>query len=639
MNFQIERLKQLPQRKNETWQGGLTRMPLWLHERNTEPYRPWVAGWISIKTKLIHTTEPRPPQGKNLEMAVSALVDFACSTELAGYRPEKIEVKDPALAEHLSGFLAEADIVVEQRDKLFTFDNVIADMAEKIDNRPLIPDALDAKAVTVESMRSFADAACRFYQAKPWQYLIDEDLIEIESPFVDAALRYVTVLGAGGSTYGLGFLDSVKQFESLYEQSNPETFALDKHWLLSFEPITELPFGDADLWEDHNLPIAAPNAYPLAVCYLPKKKQRRPGPDILAFLEGLMRTLAETTEEQIDSGRWSKTVTTSRGQMEFTLSLPDLLENSSAEAKIKRGLLDRRGLERTHLDIQRMMAGRDFDSMDELNEFINSNVVGKEIPHQEDITPLEQAQDLMYQAFAARGRKQLQLTRKALEICPDCADAYVLLAERCSDIQKARDLYAKGAAAGERTLGKKFFKEEAGNFWGILETRPYMRARLGLAQCLEALGQVEEAVEHYREMLRLNPMDNQGIRHLLLSCLLEINADQQAQELLKEYKNDSALALWCYARALLTFRQKGNTAAARKHLQKALSINHYVSDYLLDYEELPDVLPSEYSLGTDEEAILCADKLIDAWEQTEGALEWLESQLQSSSEKQETGSD
>jgi tetratricopeptide (TPR) repeat protein len=185
-------------------------------------------------------------------------------------------------------------------------------------------------------------------------------------------------------------------------------------------------------------------------------------------------------------------------------------------------------------------------------------------------------------------------------------------------------LYAQGVAAGERALGKKFFKEEIGNFWGILETRPYMRARLGLAQCLEALGQVEEAVEHYREMLRLNPMDNQGIRHLLLSCLLEINADQEARELLKEYKNDGALALWCYARALLTFRQKGNTATARKHLQKALNVNHRVSDYLLDYEELPDVLPSEYGLGSDEESMLCADRLIGAWEQTEGALERLE---------------
>ena len=29
---------------------------------------------------------------------------------------------------------------------------------------------------------------------------------------------------------------------------------------------------------------------------------------------------------------------------------------------------------------------------------------------------------------------------------------------------------------GQRTLGEQFFKENRGHFWGILETRPYMRA-------------------------------------------------------------------------------------------------------------------------------------------------------------------
>ncbi len=157
-------------------------------------------------------------------------------------------------------------------------------------------------------------------------------------------------------------------------------------------------------------------------------------------------------------------------------------------------------MERTQLDIQRMIDEHDFGSMDELQEFLNQSVVGKEIPHQGEMTLLEQAQDVVYQAFEARGRKQIQLVRKALKICPDCADAHVLLAERCSDIEKARNYYAEGVAAGERALGEKFFEEESGHFWGILQTRPYMRARFGLAQCLEELGDLDEAVHHYREL-------------------------------------------------------------------------------------------------------------------------------------------
>jgi len=576
-------------------------------------------------------TEPKPPGEKTFEMALSALADFACNEELAGYRPGKIEVKDSALAEHLGGLLAEADIKVEQRKKLFTFDQMIADMAEDIEGRPLVPNALEVKGVTVELMWAFADAAMQYYQARPWQHLIDEDLIEVESPFVDASLRYLTVLGAGGTTFGLGFFDSVSQFESLFEQPEHSSFATDKHWSVFFGPITELPLGDADLWEDHGLPVAAKDAYPAAICWEPRLKQRRPGPGILYYLEGLMRTLALTTEDEIDRGRWKKSVLTARGEMEFTLSLPELLraEDEDSRKKVKRrdGIPDRRIMERTQIDIQRMIDEHDFESMEDLRSFLSENVVGKEIPHKTDMTPLEQAQDLVYQAFEARGRKQIQLVRKALQICPDCADAYVLLAERCSAPEKALNFYAEGVAAGERALGTQFFEEEAGHFWGILQTRPYMRARFGLAQCLEESGNLDEAVKHYRELLRLNPNDNQGVRDMLLPCLLETNADNEAAELLKQYKNDEVLAIWCYTRALLTFRQKGDTATARKHLKKAIGVNKYVPKYLLGYGEMPEFLSSSYSPGSVEEAVICAERLTDVWEQTKGAIEWLDDRV------------
>lgn len=83
------------------------------------------------------------------------------------------------------------------------------------------------------------------------------------------------------------------------------------------------------------------------------------------------------------------------------------------------------------------------------------------------------------------------------------------------------ELYEQGVEAGERALGSEAFEEWEGHFWGILETRPYMRARHGLALCLWEAGESKKAIEHYTEMLRLNPGDNQGIRYVLAGCLLE----------------------------------------------------------------------------------------------------------------------
>jgi hypothetical protein len=95
------------------------------------------------------------------------------------------------------------------------------------------------------------------------------------------------------------------------------------------------------------------------------------------------------------------------------------------------------------------------------------------------------AQDVMYEAWErTTSRSRIALARKSLGISPVCADAYVLLAEEARSIEEARDLYAKGVEAGELALGPRGFKEYAGHFWGFLETRPYMRARAGLASTL-----------------------------------------------------------------------------------------------------------------------------------------------------------
>jgi hypothetical protein len=98
--------------------------------------------------------------------------------------------------------------------------------------------------------------------------------------------------------------------------------------------------------------------------------------------------------------------------------------------------------------------------------------------------------------------------------------------------------------------------EDAGNFWGILETRPYMRARAGVAECLWEMGEAARAVEHYRELMRLNPGDNQGNRYPLARLLLQEGQDEELGALLGEY-GEEASAEWLYTRALWMFRREG----------------------------------------------------------------------------------
>jgi hypothetical protein len=194
---------------------------------------------------------------------------------------------------------------------------------------------------------------------------------------------------------------------------------------------------------------------------------------------------------------------------------------------------------------------------------------------------LGQAQDLIYDAWEyADPMKRATMARKALKISGDCADAYVLLAEAAAPA-KALELYRKGVEAGERALGKQAFGEEAGHFWGILETRPYMRAR-----------------------------------------------DRELAALLKEHEHDGrAFMIW--TRALFAFRTDGDSPKSRRALAQALESNPHVPAYLLGHKPIPRELPDYTGLGDESEAMCWAAENIKAWQTTNGALAWLAERINS----------
>ncbi|HEV3205135.1 MAG TPA: hypothetical protein VGY77_12160 [Gemmataceae bacterium] len=229
----------------------------------------------------------------------------------------------------------------------------------------------------------------------------------------------------------------------------------------------------------------------------------------------------------------------------------------------------------------------------------------------------------MYQAFEEREeRRRVELAKKALDICPDCADAYVILGENANDRREALELYEKGVRAGERALGSKAIQDATGHFWGIFKTRPYMRARFGLANALWTAGRREEAVQNLQEMLRLNPNDNQGVRYTLAGFLLSMDRDEDLARLLQKYPDEGS-ALWTYTKALLAFRQEGDTPEARRLLQEAKKANQHVPAILLGQKPLPQAQPAHYSPGQENEAFVYAGIFLSSWKTTPGAVSWV----------------
>jgi tetratricopeptide (TPR) repeat protein len=283
---------------------------------------------------------------------------------------------------------------------------------------------------------------------------------------------------------------------------------------------------------------------------------------------------------------------------------------------------DRRVLEQQMQAITRLLEGHDFASLDEANAFIQQQLASGQPLATPPATPLEEAQALVYQALETTGPRRGQLARRALERSPDCADAYVLLAEDAGDPQEALRLYEHGVRAGERALGRDAFQDDVGHFWGILETRPYMRARQGLAAALWHLGEREAALGHLRDLLRLNPGDNQGLRYTLATWLLATGDDAALEDLLGQYLDEGS-ATWAYTRALAAFRRRGAGGSADAALREALTTNPFVPAYLLGLKKLPRQLPAYVGFGDEDEAVAYIAEAAEAWLVSPQALAWL----------------
>ncbi len=288
---------------------------------------------------------------------------------------------------------------------------------------------------------------------------------------------------------------------------------------------------------------------------------------------------------------------------------------------------DRRILEKAMAHATRLVQEREFTSLEEMNTYLREMLAAGELPPAPPRTPLEEAQDLIYEAWEAEGERRVELARKALQISPDCADAYVLLADETAEtIEEAIELYEQGVRAGERALGPEMFEQAVGEFWGILETRPYMRARAGLAELLWLFGERRKAIAHLQDMLRLNPNDNQGLRYLLMVWLPLVGDDQALGELLHRYEDEPS-AEWLYTNALWHLRQEGDSARSRRALRKALDKAPLVPPYLLGRKPIPEEPPAYIQMGGESEAVSYALTGGTAWRATDGALTWLARQV------------
>ena len=626
----------LPQNEN-VWYCAVRRLKTWVEKEKGEGYfRPYAMCVVELKSEFFLGLElleqaPAPEDLKNRLVKIMLKPDLRIPIE--PHRPAEIHLEEQGLATELEPLLAEIQVGVEYKPQRTNMDALIKSMEESVfGDQGDLPGLLKQRGVAPAQVEALYRAAAAFYRAEPWIQLSNMDLLSIQvQPQKEPYLAIV--MGQGGEEYGLSVYRNWDEVESIFTHEDPlEGMPSKGRHAFLFNKPPYVSFDDMDAIERYGWELPAPELYPMPMLYL-RNKARRPDAAMLRWYEAALQAIPLFVEQHLQTApegshppaKAEIQVKTSAGKVKVQIRYPggDLTQFEP---------LPIRGLERDEEDEDEDYA--EDDKWEEAPAFDRRSMekilgglaldLGAESPIED--ADLRKAQEVMYDAWdEAKRSRRIALARQALKISKDCADAYVLLAEEDARTDRqALELYQQGVEAGRRALGADFFHdpENIGHFWGILETRPFMRALQGLASTQWRLGQREEALSNYRELLRLNPGDNQGNRYQLLSLSLDLGREEEVRKLLKEYRGDWSPD-WAYTSALLAFRQGGDSKQANQALKKAIEVNPHVPAYLTGKKRIPSRLPATITLGGEDQAAVYAADHLNYWRKTPGSVAWL----------------
>ena len=185
--------------------------------------------------------------------------------------------------------------------------------------------------------------------------------------------------------------------------------------------------------------------------------------------------------------------------------------------------------------------------------------------------------------------KRRAVLRKALYLDTECSAARVELA----DMDFHEGNWSQSLKGYEETIRReapRWSGVGGVKWWLDRETRPYLRALYGRALVIWQEGRYAEAAGQLRELLEMNPVDNQGARFFLplLFLLAEDlgTASRSYREYEEKYPNDYPEPGFLFGWGLCNGLE-GDEMGARRRYREAICRNIYIAPLLLD-ELMPE---------------------------------------------------
>lgn len=232
--------------------------------------------------------------------------------------------------------------------------------------------------------------------------------------------------------------------------------------------------------------------------------------------------------------------------------------------------------------LQYKMIGKyEFENEEELKKAMDE-IVGKPLEEYEPKNDIERAQILVYDGYEEDNNDtKRSYAMKALEYDELCADAYTLMGfAEVDDIEKAIEYFRMGETIYRQRYSDKYFNENKGEFFYIIETRPYIRNLYYTMLLLEMIGEYDEAIEKGNRILELCKDDQIGAGHRVVMLLIVKNRWEELDNMLSEHRfAEYDMAEFYFAKSMLNYFVKDNRTDALKYADKLFHSNRYIDRF------------------------------------------------------------
>lgn len=260
--------------------------------------------------------------------------------------------------------------------------------------------------------------------------------------------------------------------------------------------------------------------------------------------------------------------------------------------------------------LEEFSKNNNFENIDEANEKLQEFMRlynNGEIEYEN--TPLDNAYEILEEAQNAKSEKEaIKLAKKAHKICPECFDAILFLCDLEENGIKRMKLLEDGLEAEKNRLTKEkyFAKENIGHFYGIFETRQYIRGLVFKAEYLLEEGKLSQAKNVCKEILKLNENDNMGARYLLMAIYATLEEENEMLKLYKKYPEEDMEMLFPL---FALYYKLGNDKKAKEYIKRVDKCNsNFVKLFKGTLKKSERVEPGYYSRGDSSEIIMYLER-------------------------------